>query len=297
MTFLRLLLGSALAAVTTAASAAAPTLPSMEEIVIRSDGARMNGLVYLAAGSEPRPVVVFLHGFPGNERNLDLAQAVRRAGYQAIYFDYRGSWGSAGDFSFAHGLDDVAAALAWVRDPANAAKYRFDTRRIAVVGHSYGGWLALMAGARQDTHVCVAGLAAWNVGWSAQRFAAHEDERSSTLEDFRGSTDPDGGPLHASADALLAEMTTHAEAWNYLSQAGGLKDRALLLVGATHDTPDEDVAQLAGLAHAVREAGGGRRLRSLSVDDDHPFSAHRIELGRALTQWLGGDCAQAQARP
>jgi hypothetical protein len=34
-----------------------------------------------------------LHGFPGNERNFDVAQALRRAGYAALVFHYRGSWG------------------------------------------------------------------------------------------------------------------------------------------------------------------------------------------------------------
>src|SRR6478735_9135007 len=114
---------------------------SMEEIAISSDGARINGLIYLAAGAGVHPVVVFLHGYPGNERNLDLAQAVRRAGYHALYLDYRGMWGSGGTFSFANGLEDAATILAWVRTPEVAAKYHIDSRRIAVVGHSFGGWL------------------------------------------------------------------------------------------------------------------------------------------------------------
>src|SRR6478609_9465849 len=77
---------------------------SMDELAIPSHGSRMNGLVYLASGAGPHPVVVFLHGYPGNEKNLDLAQAVRRAGFDAVYFDYRGTWGSGGTFLFGHGL-------------------------------------------------------------------------------------------------------------------------------------------------------------------------------------------------
>jgi dipeptidyl aminopeptidase/acylaminoacyl peptidase len=69
---------------------------TMETVQVPSHGVLMNGLVYVAAGVGPHPVVLLLHGFPGNEKNLDLAQAMRRAGWDVLYFDYRGSWGNAG---------------------------------------------------------------------------------------------------------------------------------------------------------------------------------------------------------
>jgi pimeloyl-ACP methyl ester carboxylesterase len=269
---------------------------SMSNVTITSGGSRMNGLVYLAAGPGPHPVVVFLHGYPGNEKNLDLAQAARRAGYQALYVDFRGMWGSGGTFSFAHGLEDTEAALAWVRAPENAAKYHFDVRRISIVGHSFGGWLALMTAGREPLSVCVAGLAAWNVGGAALRFPSHPDERASNLEDFRASTDPGGGPVRASAADLLREIVDHATAWDYLSQARVLGDRAILLVAATHDTPDEDVAMHEQMARAVR-AAGGRHVTLVQYEDDHPFSSHRLALAGLITNWLGTDCAATQTVP
>src|SRR3954447_19840339 len=51
-----------------------------QQLVIDSHGSRMNALFFLAAGAGPHPTMLLLHGLPGNERNLDLAQAVRRAG-------------------------------------------------------------------------------------------------------------------------------------------------------------------------------------------------------------------------
>src|ERR1700722_20640859 len=143
---------------------------SMDELHIQSHGARINGLIYRAAGSGPHPIVVFLHGTPGNERNLDLAQAVRRAGYHAVYFDYRGDFGSGGSYSYSHGLEDTAAILAWVHAPENIAKYQLDSTRIALVGHSDGGFFALMNVEHEPAGVCVAGLAASNTGWAGRRF-------------------------------------------------------------------------------------------------------------------------------
>ena len=265
---------------------------SMAEVALSSHGSRINGIVYLAAGSGPHPVVIFLHGYPGNEKNLDLAQAVRRAGFQAVYFDFRGMWGSGGTFSFANGLEDVQTILAWVRDPSTAAKYHFDLRRIAIVGHSFGGWLALMTAPHEPRSICVAALAAWNIGWAGQRFAAHADERASNLAYFRQTTDPAGGPVHAAAPDLLNEMAAHPD-WDYLTQARAIGDRALLLVAAKRDSPDEDIAMHERMARALRDAGA-RQVNVVTYDDDHPFSSHRLELAAILTRWLTTDCAATQ---
>jgi uncharacterized protein len=263
---------------------------SMQEVAIDSHGSRMNGIVYLAAGAGNHPVVIFFHGYPGNERNLDLAQAVRRAGYQALYVDYRGMWGSGGTFSFGNGLEDAATILAWVRTPATAARYHFDTRRMAVVGHSFGGWLALMTAAHEPQSVCVAGLAAWNIGLAAQRFGRHPDERTANRDYFRVTTAP-GGPVHAGD--LLSEMTTHARDYDYFAQAPSFGNRAVLLIGATRDSPDEGVAVHDQMGAALRRAGGSHVVVK-QFEDDHPFSNHRLALAKLLTNWLNTDCASTQ---
>ena len=58
----------------------------------------------LAAGKDKKETVLLLHGLPGNERNLDLAQELRRNGRNVIYFNYRGAWGSQGEFMFSNCL-------------------------------------------------------------------------------------------------------------------------------------------------------------------------------------------------
>mgnify|MGYP001549596500 CR=1 FL=1 len=266
---------------------------SMAELTIPSHGARMNGIMYLAAGAGPHPIVIFLHGYPGNERNLDLAQAVRRAGYDALYVDYRGMWGSGGTFSFAHGLEDAQAILSWVRAPGNVAKYHIDAKRIALVGHSFGGWLALMSADSQPPAVCVAGVAAWNVGAAAKRFDAHPDERASNLSYLRATTDAASGPVRGSGDALLNEMVTNANAWDYLTRASSFGDRALLLIAASRDTPDEGIAMHKEMEAAVRRAGG-HLVQMVQYEDDHPFSSHRLALADLVVQWLRTDCASTQ---
>jgi acetyl esterase/lipase len=113
----------------------------MEVIHVPSGDVKINAVVYVPSGPGPHPAVVFFHGLPGNEKNLDLAQAVRRAGWTVVTVNYRGSWGSPGNFRFAQNLEDAQATLAFIRAPENANRLSIDTNRIALAGHSMGGWV------------------------------------------------------------------------------------------------------------------------------------------------------------
>jgi dipeptidyl aminopeptidase/acylaminoacyl peptidase len=288
-----MLLATLLAMTPAAASLGAEqdTTPSasMDELAIQSHGARLNGFIYRPAGAGAHPTVLFLHGYPGNERNLDLAQAVRRAGYNALYIDYRGNWGSGGTFGLDNALEDVGSVLAWARDPANAAKYGIDPNQLSLVGHSFGGWLALMTASRDPALRCVAAMAAWNLGWVADRFAGHPEEAKG-LRDYVAWSAKAGGPMRLDTDAVMESMAANATDWNYLSHAAALKNRPLLLVAATRDSPDEGVAQHEQMAQAI-QAAGGQQVTSLVYEDDHPFSSNRLALGEALVEWLGReDC-------
>ena len=121
------------------------------------------------------------------------------------------------------------------------------------------------------------------------------EERAENLAYYRETTDVAGGPIRANPDELIQEITDHAAAWNYLSQASALRSHAVLLVAATHDSSDENPERHAELAEAIRKEGG-KLVRVVTFEDDHPFSSHRIALANTLTQWLRTDCAKTQTR-
>src|SRR5690349_3862139 len=153
---------------------------SMETMQIPSHGKGMNALVYVAAGAGPHPAVVLLHGFPGTERNLDLAQDIRRAGWDVLYFNYRGSWGTPGDFSFTHGIEDVAAALAYLRQPAVGKKLRLDPARIVLVGHSMGGFMAIQAAATDPRVRAIGVISGGDLGGAYQHLRREEASAKAT---------------------------------------------------------------------------------------------------------------------
>ena len=116
---------------------------NMGELSIPSGNALMAGFIYKANGAQKHPTVLLLHGYPGNERNLDLAQVVRAHGWNVIYFDYRGSWGSQGQFSFKNCVEDVVNLVAFCKKYQDSLQ--IDTSNIVLFGHSMGGWVGLKA--------------------------------------------------------------------------------------------------------------------------------------------------------
>lgn len=260
--------------------------PSMASVRIPSDGAQLNGIVYVPGGPGPHPVAFVLHGLPGDERNLDLAQVLRRDGWAVVFFHYRGAWGSPGAFSFTHVLEDVAAAVDWSLDEETRERFRLNDRARALVGHSMGGFAALTAGSEHERVGCIASLAGANMSLIAGALAEDASLRSS----FAGSLDAlADGPLDGTGgEALIAELEANVEAWDLERRAERLAAHRLLMVaGARDDVAPPELHHDPLLAALLRAEAD---VTSVVLRDDHAFSGSRVALAREVTTWLSGSC-------
>ena len=132
------------------------------ELFIPSANSQLAGLIYRANGTQKHPTLLLLHGYPGNERNLDMAQVVRAHGWNVIYFNYRGSWGSAGNFSFKNCVEDVVNVVSFCKKYQDSLK--IDTSNIVLFGHSMGGWVCLKALQQLPGIKKGFALSTWNIG-------------------------------------------------------------------------------------------------------------------------------------
>jgi pimeloyl-ACP methyl ester carboxylesterase len=257
----------------------------MGELPFESGGSKLNELMYVANGPGPHPTVVILHGYPGNERNLDLAQAMRRGGMNVLYFDYRGTWESGGEFSIAHALEDVAKAAERARSEEWASAYRADPDRVALVGHSLGGFLGAITTAEDDRIACFAFLVGADLGW----FGLHARALAGLESTLCQHMDARGGPVHGDARRVASEIVSRAEAWSVPSRAVDLATRPLFLIAAARDEVTPKTDHHDRVIAALREADA-ERLTEVVLDDDHVFSAHRMELASRFVDWLRAEC-------
>jgi dipeptidyl aminopeptidase/acylaminoacyl peptidase len=233
----------------------------VDGVVLSSHECKLLGGFYGAAGETPRPTAILLHGVPGVEKNLDFAYALRDAGWNALYFHYRGCWGSEGAYSLDGLLYDVQAATEWALDQASV-----DKENLVLMGSSMGGYATLAAGAA--------------------------DSRFKALAALCPLIDPTTAPLSTETATEFAGMLQGVTAtelkaqWERLpsivSMADRLRNRKILLATGDQDDffhPDHYVQFLKEVPNA--------EWRRFPVGD-HSFSACRKELVETLLKWLGG---------
>ncbi len=246
---------------------------AMTVIHVPTHGVMINGLVYSPPGAGPHPTVVICHGLPGNEKNLDLAQALRRAGWNAVTFNYRGSWGSPGVYRFTQDTDDALAVLAYLRDPANLAALGVDATRMVIIGHSMGGWVAVRTAARDGHLAGAVMISAGDMG----RVGGLE-----RVEAIANMADNMEGLAGVTAESMVDELHVHASEFLLKNEAAGLVHLPLLAL-----TSDDGLADHTDALVSAIKAAGGKRVTAEHVATDHAWSDHRIALESMILGWLG----------
>jgi len=160
-TLLAMIAVTALTATASPESQTPPPLPAPPEKVIRdveygrADGEPLMLDVHIPSGSaaaKPCPCVILIHGGgwsggdkagsdkPGSGADItSLFEPLDHSGLLCFSINYR----LAPAHRWPACLEDVRTAIGWVK--AHAAEYGGDPARIALMGHSAGGQLALMA--------------------------------------------------------------------------------------------------------------------------------------------------------
>lgn len=240
---------------------------TLEELKFNSSGDSIYGFSYVANGKGPHPTVVLLHGLPGNERNLDVGQHLRRNGYNVVFFNYRGSWGSQGTFTYENSLADVHAVLDHITDSANREHLRVDPRNIFLFGHSMGAGLALIAGLDDPRVKGVVAISVFNPYANFQGRAAQVN-----LMDI-GSYLSGLGMLHTTPETFLKGIIRHVQEYNIEKKIAGTKKPVLVI--DEHDLNDNLKAY--------------SRRRSFDYErwnTDHAFTDKRLALGIRTQRWL-----------
>jgi hypothetical protein len=231
-----------------------------------------------------KPTLLLLHGFPGNERNFDLAHAIRRLGWNVMIFHYRGTWGSDGTFTFENALEDIRVALAYLRSEAAVGEFNVDPERLFIAGNSFGGFAAMLT-AQEDPEIrgCIA-LSVYDLGRMARRIEVDPEAEAQMKGMFESLVKLTVG---GDVEALTEEIRNHKHDWDISGKAGLLKGRPVLLLAGSRDLDGPAEVHYEPLKKALEDAGA--LLEAQLLESDHGFQNKRVEvacrMGRFLEKW------------
>jgi pimeloyl-ACP methyl ester carboxylesterase len=242
------------------------------ELFIPSGSALLAGLIYRANGVQKHPTLLLLHGYPGNERNLDIAQVVRSRGWNVIYFDYRGSWGSQGKFSFTNCVEDVVNTVAFCKSHQDSLK--IDTSNIVLFGHSMGGWICLKALQQLPTIKKGFALSTWNIGEQYKNISTEK-------EMLELANVPNAGGkyfvLNTSLKELFTPVIQNRKYFNLVNDGNALAGKKIIMLDEHNGNK-----KLAEIFKAANESYFDYEV----WPTDHPFTNKRVSLINKVLAFL-----------
>ena len=249
----------------------------MAALQIPSADGVMNAVLYTPSGPGPHPALILFHGQPGNEQNLDLAQAVRRAGYAVLTLHYRGSWGSPGTFSYANATADGINSVDWLMAPEQMARFRIDKDRLVLAGHSVGGFVAMRAAAARPAVKALMLIDAWHVDETSLSRLRAPNGREAYVAAQGNSLNM----LATTPTRLVDEILDAGTGFDLRGQAPALATRPVLVIAAEKGNGSHNHS----IASSLR-ASGNKQVEFVLMPTDHGFNDHRIALISTSLGWL-----------
>jgi len=242
----------------------------LRELAIPSGNSLMQGFIYKANGAQKHPTLLLLHGFPGNERNLDLAQVVRAHGWNVIYFNYRGSWSSQGQFSFKNCVEDAVNVVRFCKKYQDSLQ--IDTSNIVLFGHSMGGWVCLKALQKLPNVKKGFALSTWNIYGDFKNIK--------TEQQIINKVKLEGGEifvLNTPTKAIFGTVVNEPDYFNLANDARALSDKQIIMLDE-HSNNKE-------IAGAIKSSN--KAYFDYDVwHTDHPFTNKRVSLINKVLEFL-----------
>lgn len=248
----------------------------------QSNGCKILGTMFMASGNGPHPVILLLHGFPGNEVNYDLAHIFRRQGFNVFVFHYRGSWGSEGNYLWKQTIEDTAEAIKFLKSDLAKEKYRIDGNKIILVGYSMGGFAALYSSIFHDKINNITFLAGFNAGLFGEIIGNNKGLFQYSANTILPSMD---FVKCESAEILLTEMVDNQAEWNLINHIEKLSQKNLLIISALNDSTAPIEIHHKPLVGALKLAGA-KNVEEHILETSHSFSDKRLAIAKIICTWL-----------
>jgi dipeptidyl aminopeptidase/acylaminoacyl peptidase len=262
-------------------------------VSFKSKGVNIHAIFYHTSEVEPLPIVILCHGFPGNDTDvLGLGEKLMKEGFNVLAFNYRGTWGSEGLFTIANSLEDVVAAVRYVKSSSTVREFNVDPSGITVIGWSYGGGMALLGSLNDSTVKRVAYVAGGNLCEVARMMKQTGEFKKAILKMVNQGIF-DSGFNSLPAEDLFADVFAHMDKYDVVKQAEALSKKNILIIGGWRDQENTIEHHILPLVRALQR-NEAKQVQIEILESDHSFTNVRNQLANRILSWLRRPPTQTQ---
>ncbi len=242
---------------------------SIENVHIMHGEYKLKGRVYRASGDDPKPSAIICHGYPGDTKNMDLAEELALNGYNVLIFYYMGAWGSEGTYRFKNLTPSAKSALDWF-----IAQPYVDPSRVALISHSMGA-VPLTNLMSVDPSVKTGVLMSPASDLSPMGTPEMVDN---VFTVFRQMAE---GKLATGKDEeYKADMVNASRELNPMDKVDSIKAPLMVIVGS------KDTITIPEVCEALYEKATSEKEWILTDGADHSYTEHRLPLQKSVLDWL-----------
>jgi len=261
-------------------------------VTFESKGADIHAIFYQASGVEPLPTVILCHGFPGNSTDVfGLGERLMKEGFNALAFNYRGSWGSGGLFKDSNSLEDVVSAIRYVKSSFAAQEFSVDPSRIALIGYSYGGGMALLGSLSDASVKRVVDIAGGNLAEAGRTMKQNDEFRRAIEKSIEEGASNSG--LRANPKEIIAELLADSDKYDLVKHAKGLSSKDILIIGGWRDQEADIEHHILPFIRALQKHGA-KQVQIEILDADHSFANVKNQVADRVVSWLKRTPSQTQ---
>jgi pimeloyl-ACP methyl ester carboxylesterase len=252
-----------------------------------SSGHRLNADLYYANAADNCPTVILLHGFPGHEGDqFSLGKRMSSEGINVLIFNFRGLWSSEGTFSFENSMEDIDAAISFLKKPQNIEAFKIDTSNITVIGYSLGGSMALTAAIYNPKIKNLVSIAGVDQSVIGRKMLADDDFRLAFEQRLKSAEHP-AGPLKCDTKAYVEHWLSNLDKFDPVKNIDSLAGRNILLVSGRDDLSapaEQHTLPLASKLMTMPNTNAELKV----FETNHQFGNVQEELADDLIEWILG---------
>ena len=249
-----------------------------------SQGYKIRGEFYLADVGSTTHTALLLPGFPGAVGDvLDLGQRMSKSGINTMTFNYHGTHGSEGTFSFQNTIEDIQAAYAYLHQEQVIREFNLNPNELILGGYSYGGGMALAYAANHPEIKRVFSISGTDHGELAREYkrnSALAERISVEFDEMKGPS----GPVRLEF-RTFKELIQNLGRYDLKLAATALADRDVLLIGGWDDFNVIIEHHVLPFYRALVEAKA-QKVQIAAFQDDHAFERSREELAATVVHWV-----------